>query len=592
MRNILDIYNEFVGKNLLPVDWKQQLYKLLSSYEPEDIGTLEEHRMYIEILHKLRSYVAEDMKLNGKNFLDTIASLLAVGNDGLYSSDLRFIYELIQNVDDCEYEDTEDCQLNIKFEYDPLPGRIIFTYNEKGFKPSNVFAITGIAEESKNISADKIEIGEKGIGFKSVFGVAEKVHIESGMFSFELCKDNFTVPIPKYEKYEPVQGTRLTIYLDNKHNAKKIHEDLFNQYGGKDAILKQNPILFLNKLTYLEMYFDNWRKIVFKVEKRNLGVNDEIVFEDNVSISIGINKVFNGSRDSKEENNISCYRYTMPITYGEKECKARYGENIQFKERKHNIVAVIPKLDESNAISNGLLYSFLPTQIKIMAPMILHVPYKLDGSRQFVDQQNNNDWFEFTNEKLSYFLKKVYIDLATKVKTEIVRYLPSNGGYFFKHDNDKVKCIQIPKLKADIIYKEKIFCCVDNTFENVENIISFEKNFKNQDAIKIFELLDCNKKLFMPYSTDIDMKNYKVTILSNVMEKLFENGLLNENKLDQIADLLDKLEHPINYFEILSQKEKIFLSQKQVAIIALHEKMWKSFVKLSDGHIEKGKNRT
>lgn len=93
----------------------------------------------------------------------------------------------------------------------------------------------------------------------------------------------------------------------------------------------------------------------------------------------------------------------------------------------------------------------------------------------------------------------------------------------------------------------------------------------------------------MPYSTDIDMKNYKVTILSNVMEKLFENGLLNENKLDQIADLLDKLEHPINYFEILSQKEKIFLSQKQVAIIALHEKMWKSFVKLSDGHIEKGK---
>ena len=130
MKSIREIHNEFVEQTLLPVDWKQQLYNILSEYQPEDIKTLEDHKMYVEAIHKLRSYNAEDMKLNGKKFLDTISSLLAVGNDGLYSSDLRFIYELIQNVDDCEYDNIEDCHLDIKFVYDPAPGQIILTYNE------------------------------------------------------------------------------------------------------------------------------------------------------------------------------------------------------------------------------------------------------------------------------------------------------------------------------------------------------------------------------------------------------------------------------------------------------------------------------
>lgn len=584
MKSIREIHNEFVEQTLLPVDWKQQLYNILSEYQPEDIKTLEDHKMYVEAIHKLRSYNAEDMKLNGKKFLDTISSLLAVGNDGLYSSDLRFIYELIQNVDDCEYDNIEDCHLDIKFVYDPAPGQIILTYNEKGFKPFNVFAITGIAEESKNVSADKVEIGEKGIGFKSVFGVAEKVYIESGMFSFELHKDNFTVPIPKYEDFAPVKGTRLTIYLDRKHNAKSIHEQLLRQYEKKDAILNQNPILFLNKLTHLKMYFDGWRYIEFDVEKRKVVPKQEIFFEDDVIVSVDMHSAFNG-RETEHNSVLSCRRYTMPIIYGENECKSRYGEDIKFNERKHNIIAVFPKLDESN-LNSGLLYSFLPTQIKISAPLVLHVPYKLDGSRQFVDQQGNNAWFQFTNQKLGYFLKKIYTDLASRVKNEIVRYLPTNGYYFFKHDNDKVKCIQIPELKANAVYKEKIFCCTDNSFECADNVISFEKGFDCENPVRVFELLGLDKKLFIPYSNDIDMGNYKVEVLSNVMEKLFEKGLLEEDKLEEIANILDKLEKPIPYFEIIAQKSRIELTSKQIQVIASHKRILKCFIDLSEKYIE------
>lgn len=135
---------------------------------------------------------------------------------------------MIQNVDDCEYENLEGCQLNIQFKYHTNPGEIVFTYNEKGFTPQNVVGITGIAD---------------------------KVLIESGAFCFELCCDNFTVPVPKYESYKPIKGTRLTLEMD-PFTVKKIYLSMVRQYVKRDAALNQNPILFLNKLTHLKMYLD------------------------------------------------------------------------------------------------------------------------------------------------------------------------------------------------------------------------------------------------------------------------------------------------------------------------------------------------
>ena len=121
--------------------------------------------------------------------MKTLGSLLAVGEDGVYTNKMRFLYELIQNVDDCDYEDISDCNLEVFFERsNEDTAKIVFTYNELGFTPANVFAITGIAEAAKNISEEKVEIGEKGIGFKSVFGIADKVYIQSGRFSFYFTK--------------------------------------------------------------------------------------------------------------------------------------------------------------------------------------------------------------------------------------------------------------------------------------------------------------------------------------------------------------------------------------------------------------------
>ena len=279
MASIRELYQMYSNLDTgdLSGNQKKQMYSQLGSMKPSDIRSIDDHKHYIELIQKLRQASMDDMELFGQRFLATLKSLLSVGEDGVYTNQLRFLYELIQNVDDCDYEDVSDCNLDIRFSYERDPGRIILTYNETGFTPENVFAITGIAEKSKNISADKVEIGEKGIGFKSVFGIAKRVLIESGLFSFELDADNFTVPIPRYEGYVPVRGTRLTLEMA-ADECKGIYRRIVEQYMTQSAMLNQNPILFLNKLTHLKMYFDEFRYIEFDVQRSIPEKHNELFF--------------------------------------------------------------------------------------------------------------------------------------------------------------------------------------------------------------------------------------------------------------------------------------------------------------------------
>ena len=60
--------------------------------------------------------------------------------------------------------------------------RIVIESNEDGFSKNNVNAICKVRTSTKK--GVRGYIGEKGIGFKSVFKIASRVHVQSGPFSF------------------------------------------------------------------------------------------------------------------------------------------------------------------------------------------------------------------------------------------------------------------------------------------------------------------------------------------------------------------------------------------------------------------------
>lgn len=571
--NIKEFYKQYAKVDIgdLSNNQKDSMYEALGNALPEDLNGMEEHRMYVEILQKFRMATMKDMERMGAKFLDTLKSLLAVGEDGVYSNSQRFIYELIQNVDDCDYENKEDCKLDIQFGYHTEPGQIILTYNEEGFKPKNVFAITGIAEKSKNISADKVEIGEKGIGFKSVFGIAEKVHIESGAFSFELFRDNFTVPVPKYDDYEPIKGTRLTLEMP-ANTVKKVYRSMVEQYMKGDAALNQNPILFLNKLTHLKMYFDGFRYIEFDVQRKEPEMVGDIAFEDDVIVSVDMKDYDNGINKAYSSA-IKCKRYTQPIIYGENECKARYGEDAPFSERLHNLIALFPTSLDGLKEYKGLMYSFLPTQIQMTAPIVLHVPFKLDGSREFVDPQGGNRWFTFTMENLEKFLKKIYVHLATVVKGEIITYIPNRHNFFFKKTNEKINCLLKNDLKGDTICLEKVFYTADGTYESAKNIVSFADTENIENPTEVFALLEEGCKLFIP-NYSINMGWYNVRVISNVPALLFKKGLKDEKNFSEIAKILDVIGKELKYVNLIEECCPLQLTKSQLLVINAHRTIY------------------
>ncbi|MGG2114181.1 hypothetical protein ABFY60_27815, partial [Lysinibacillus pakistanensis] len=109
--------------------------------------------------------------------------------------------------------------------------KIVFKYNENGFNFSDFFAITSFGNSTKKGKlSESGTIGEKGIGFKSVFDLMYKAEIKSRYFSFTIeCDEQQLESIfePKNITTENIyeRGTQLTLYFKN-HKATRCIEEI------------------------------------------------------------------------------------------------------------------------------------------------------------------------------------------------------------------------------------------------------------------------------------------------------------------------------------------------------------------------------
>ncbi len=553
----------------------EQLRDGLKSVTAKEIDSSEDGKAYIDLLRKFREAVAENDKLHGENYPVLLNSLLSVGEDGLYSNSLRFIFELIQNVDDCDFLSSDDCKLDVRFDFNS--GEIILTYNEVGFTPFNVFAITGIAEAAKNVSASKNEIGEKGIGFKSVFGVAKHVLIRSGWFSFELYKDNFTIPIAAYKDNQYCLGTQMTLYVPGR--AKEIYRQIRDQYCRKEALFSKNPLLFLNKLTSLKLYYDSWRSMEFKVSRATIPYDGRIDREDDVKIAVNLRDYENGLERVTVED-ITCTRYTYPVVYSYEACKSRYGAKTPVGSNGGKAMAlqvVIPYSEDAGKVGNGGLYSFLPTQLAFTVPVVCHAPFKLDASREFVDPQDKNApsgnlWFRETAKNLAELLDYVFSDWAKTVRQDIVFYLPSLHDSLIASNNGKEKCLSNLNIFSGNHYLTlPLFETVSGEYKQAADIFCFDPAEQISEPGKVANLLCTSKDLFLA-PENITVSRFGITIEKNVHARLFRQAMLSAQYTSDILEYLDSVGY--EFSEKQFPKDEDFTLQKdQLECIMKYRKL-------------------
>jgi hypothetical protein len=170
-------------------------------------------------------------------------------SEGLYSTKYRFLYELVQNAQDLRYQEAQARGDAALLRFTVTPEKITVETNEDGFTKENVTAICETGKSSKKASVADDHVGEKGYGFKSVFSVSEKVHIQSGHWSFcfkhRQGDDGLGMVTPLDAPLETLGAdvtTRITLHLSK--SARTTYQKLL------DAIseIPATTIIFLSKL--------------------------------------------------------------------------------------------------------------------------------------------------------------------------------------------------------------------------------------------------------------------------------------------------------------------------------------------------------
>lgn len=180
----------------------------------------------------------------------------------LRTKDVHFVFELLQNADDNSFRRASDNSRQPCLIFRVYHDRVVVDCNEDGFEEENLRALCNVGQTSK--LGRQGYIGQRGIGFKSVFKYAWKVHIQSGPFSFcfkhrpEDAGMGMISPEwhPPEVLFEPI--TRMTFFLhddgdDDMRSTQRsrIVEEL-NQF-------EPSMMLFLKNLRRIEMHIFDTR---------------------------------------------------------------------------------------------------------------------------------------------------------------------------------------------------------------------------------------------------------------------------------------------------------------------------------------------
>ncbi|TVU25271.1 hypothetical protein EJB05_27763, partial [Eragrostis curvula] len=314
----------------------------------------------------------------------------------LYSKDVHFLMELVQNAEDNEYPSGVAPSLEFLITSKDITGTgasstLLIFNNEKGFSSSNVDSICRVGRSTKKGNRHHGYIGEKGIGFKSVFLISNQPYIFSNGYQIKFnekpcveCNIGYIVPewvesTPSLSDIKDLYGCSevlptTTIILPLK--CEKV-----------DAVKKQlsslhpEMLLFLSKIRKLSVREDN-------CDPKSSTVSD-------ISISSEL--------DYEMRRNMHAESYTLHLSAeesgkGEEEC-GYYMWRQKFPVKPENRVDKRAEIDEwvitlafpliGQRLSRGKqrspgVYAFLPTEMVIDFPFIIQADFLLASSREAI----------------------------------------------------------------------------------------------------------------------------------------------------------------------------------------------------------------
>lgn len=317
---------------------------------------------------------------------ESLASSVKILADDIYAKDSHFIFELIQNAEDNNYPDQSAARLRFEVCLIDIEGQnetaLIVHNNEIGFNDKNVRAICQVGQSTKK----KIDgyIGEKGIGFKSVFRITSSPYIFSNGFQFCLPEQDDETGlgyiVPSWVAHPPqqlsAQETSIILPLNKKEKEKDIDDVI-------KALQEISPetILFLKKLKSLEVSIQLSSSDSFK----NLSINKKVLktIDNSQLIELSCQK-----SDVQNDAVVDTCNYWVTEIEFEKPTHIHHEKRIGIECR--SVSVAIPLNDKPR---KGKLFAYLPVWEETGIPFLINADFLLVSSREGIREDEEwNKW--------------------------------------------------------------------------------------------------------------------------------------------------------------------------------------------------------
>ncbi len=269
--------------------------------------------------------VVDRMVRKYRNLLETVAK-------DLNSKESHFLLELLQNADDNRYAPGVAPSLAFRL----TSREIVVSNNEIGFSSDNVRALCSAGESSKKNKVGYI--GEKGIGFKSVFKVTDtpEIHSNGYHFRFDLTdpNDQLGYVVPHWVAPRAEDDERVTTVVLPARAGSEFSPELL---GDINATL----LLFLEKLRLLEVHTNDG---TFRYERA----------DDNFLSALTVVSKRAGEAESRETSTYLRSKYSLDM--------ADIVEPKREKVERVDVVLAFPLSDDGAAapVEGCPTYAFLP----------------------------------------------------------------------------------------------------------------------------------------------------------------------------------------------------------------------------------------
>ncbi|OAG39035.1 hypothetical protein AYO21_06755 [Fonsecaea monophora] len=453
---------------------------------PESRDKANEHIEQFRRKRGIEDAGEQNISTTNQQDLEASISILA---EGLYEKSTHFLLELIQNADDCSYT-TPTPRMLINY----WNGRLRLDYNEVGFTRRDVEALCRVGRSTKSSSGS--QIGEKGIGFKSVFKIADVVSIASGCYSFKFdrTKTNLGMITPECDTFpvEPLPGfTSVLLELRGRRGQTK----LVDETELVDEMRSMDPrcLMFLRNLKEIHIAASPLDKPKWET---TLGRSDDQARQA-TTLSYG----------DKSMTYLVRRHIVTPLPYEQK----RRGRD------ESAILLAFPYIDaQETKLEPQQVYAFLPIR-DYGFKFLIHADFLLIANRGDID--SSSQWNTALREAmLAAFLEDIQYFQGTAFRYTWPRYLPDYSYRFDFFRNFRTRL-------AKELPEKPILESEDGQLRSPNTVRYVPKHFRDGSNIPLI-LIDATKSKYLSHKySESDSKRLMDIGVTTLSDKEFLDDL-------------------------------------------------------------------